>query len=167
MNNLITLFKLLKFGIRYYFILKNSKLNKRQRCLLLLNILDPILIEIINIRVLSTKTIASSYICINLLIFKIKDLNYQVRKQNPITFITDIVGVKRLDSFFTDTDNCYVDRVETFGEFRKESIKLLNLIERSDTSEYGYYEYTCRVLSNIIDEIFDITNKLAECLLNK
>lgn len=96
----------------------------------------------------------------------IKELIYTVDNQRLISsdMQNDRKYVVIFDSFFTDQNNYYVEIDSAFNEYKAQCLKLLDLLEPTDTAEYGYYEYLSRVLKNEILHIEDLLIRLVSLL---
>ncbi len=160
------MFKQFFYRRRLKRILKNQKLNRRQRCLALLELLkgeklpDKEFDSRLNLK------ISVLYKNITEYSRRLKEINYQIDRKSLISSdmlsATPIVVI--LDSFFTDENNYYVEVNQSFDNFKQECTRLLLQIAESDSAEYGYFEHTARVLRNVLLNIEDVLVKISVSL---
>lgn len=157
------MFNKLIFRWRLKRILENKKINKRQRCLDLLQLLTG---ELISKQIFNSKLnlkINVLYPSINVYTRKLKEANFQIEHKSSISsdMLSGSTTVIVLDAFFTDENNYYVEVTPTFNSFKKECIRLLSLIAESDHAEYGYYEHVGRMLRTVLLNLEEVLIKIA------
>lgn len=147
-------------------ILENKYLNRRLRCLSLLELIngEDILRERFN-SMMNLK-IAVLYTSIAVYTKKIKEINYQLDRKALISsdILSSSATVIAFDAFFTDQNNYYVESNTSFDKFKKECTRMLTLLEEADDAEYGYFEHTNRMLTNVLLNIEDVLVKIAVSL---
>jgi len=67
-----------------------------------------------------------------------------------------------LDHFLITSDGYYVDVPKAVEIFKEAGIKLCEIMEESDTAQYGVPEYNLRMLTNLFINLREITKKLIE-----
>lgn len=145
---------------------KKRILTRRAYCLELLLFLEGDVFHNISPNVMQSVVYESGYKNIRELIQAIKEFNYSISNQSLIA-VSQLPTAKQsqtLDLFFTE-DNFYLKPEVIYSEFKTSCLRFLNLLEKTEDSEYGYYEYLGRVLLNVVSEIEDLLEKIST--LNK
>lgn len=131
-------------------ILVDKKLNRRRKCLKLLELLSGE--DLKKTDSLAALKLSVLYNNIATYIKKIKEVNYYLDRKVIIS--SDILSnnpvIVIFDSFFTDSDNYYVEVSKSFDIFKTECVKMLTLLEESDSAEHGYYEHALRMLTTVL-----------------
>lgn len=149
-------------------ILEAKNVNRRQKCLFLLQLLKGE--KLTNQRLHENLNVKLTVIWPSIDVYtrRIRDINMLIDRKASISSdmlsFTPVTTV--LDVFFTDENNCYVDVNKSFESFSNECIRLMNLLADADDAEYGYFEYVQRILINVLLNLEDVTTKLAISLKN-
>ena len=156
------------YRMRLKRILDNTKLNNRQRCLNLLELLSGETLAKQSINSKLNLKINVLYPSIITYTRKLKEVNYQIEHKGTISsdMLSKSTNVIIFDVFFTDENNYYVEITPSFNSFKIECIRLLNLIAESDNAEYGYYEHIGRMLRTVLLNLEEVLIRIAVSLLN-
>ena len=144
-------------------ILENKSLNRRQKCLFLLQLLKGE--KLTNQRLHENLNVKLTVIwpCIDVYTRRIRDINMLIDRKASISsdMLSFTPTITVLDVFFTDENNCYVDVNKSFESFNNECTRLMISIADADDAEYGYFEYVHRILINVLLNLEDVTTKIA------
>lgn len=162
MIGILNMFRALYYRWLLKRILSNAKLNQRQRCLALINLLSGGYLQQqlpsqLNTRIFVLQKSISVYIR------TLKEINLYISRNLPVSsnMVPQNVESINFGSFLTDEQNYYVDLNNSFGAFLKESTHLMESLSPSDTAEHGYFEHHARVLSNVLSNIESILTNIA------
>lgn len=144
-------------------ILNDKGLNRRQRCLFILQLLQG---EELSKQKFDTRLNLKLKVLYNNIVTytrKIKEINFCIDRKTLISsdMLSTSPVVIALDSFFTDQDNYYVEVNKSFESFTKECVRLLTLLADADDAEYGYYEHMDRTLTNVLQNLEEVLIKIS------
>lgn len=144
-------------------ILEAKNLNRRQKCLFLLQLLKGE--KLTNQRILEKLNVKLTVIMPNIDVYtrRIRDINMCISRKASISsdMLSFTPTVIVFDVFFTDQNNYYVDVSKSFESFGSECIRLLEALAEGDDVEYGYFEYLNRILTGILLNIEEVATIIA------
>lgn len=95
---------------------------------------------------------------------KLKSTSRLLKQGSLIPNNWDIVNEQTisLDRFLISSDGYYLDIQKAISDFKTNGLEFCNLMEDSDTAQYGLPEHNLRMTTNLIINLTLVTKKLIE-----